>query len=246
LGPREFHAEISSTQDRAVALARDGAAVGTRVVALRQTSGRGRLDHRWASPPGGVYLSIVLQAPGDHVTLLPLALGARLAQELSDAYSLSFRIKWPNDVVLVRDPDAPRKVAGILVDRVELPQGGRVEVAGIGINVTTPREALPPELRDSAISLSEAVSNPPTLEAVEAIVVRSALRAAIGLEGPGGADATRKICRRWLWGVGHRARVDGAEAGTIVGLGEEGELLLERGTERVAIRAGDVRVEGGA
>jgi BirA family transcriptional regulator, biotin operon repressor / biotin---[acetyl-CoA-carboxylase] ligase len=244
VGPREFHAEIPSTQDRAIELARGGAPEGTRIVALRQTRGRGRLDHAWASPAGGLYLSIVLRVPPEHVTLLPLALGVRLARELGEQYARPFQVKWPNDVLVALGSERPLKVAGILVDRVESPGIGAVEVAGIGVNVTTERASFPAELRETATSLAEVTSEGPTLDAVEETVVRSAMKAAIGLRGPGGVEATRALCRRWLYGVGRRVTVDGRDAGTIVGLGDEGELLLAQGEERVAIRAGDVRVEG--
>ncbi|MGI0129280.1 MAG: biotin--[acetyl-CoA-carboxylase] ligase [Thermoplasmata archaeon] len=246
MGPREFYTEIPSTQDRAIDLARSGAVAGTRVVAGRQTEGRGRLDHRWASPGGGVYLSIVLAVPPEHETLLPIALGARLAHALVGEYSLPFRVQWPNDVLIAGGPAGARKVGGILVERVERSGHEPVAVAGISVNVSTPTEHFPPEFRARATSLSDVVDPPPTVDEVEALVVRSALRAAIGLRGPEGVEATRALCRRWLWGVGHRATVDGADAGTIVGLGDEGELLLDRGAERVAIRAGEVRVEGAA
>ncbi|MGA9840187.1 MAG: biotin--[acetyl-CoA-carboxylase] ligase [Thermoplasmata archaeon] len=243
MGPREFHQEIPSTQDRAIELVRGGALEGTRVVARSQTHGRGRLDHRWASPPGGVYLSIVLRPPPEHVTLLPLALGARLAQGLGEVDPRRFVVQWPNDILMAPSSGRPRKVGGILVDRVESPERGPLAVAGIGVNVTTERDAFPPELRDFATSLAQGTSRAPTLDAVETIMVHGAMRAAIGLRGPGGVEATRALCRRMLYGRGRSVLVDGRPAGTILDLGDDGELLLERDGERVAIRAGDVRVE---
>jgi BirA family transcriptional regulator, biotin operon repressor / biotin---[acetyl-CoA-carboxylase] ligase len=246
MGPREFHAEIPSTQDRAIELARGGAPEGTRVVALEQTRGRGRLDHRWSSPTGGLYVSIVLRTPAEHLTWLPLALGARLAHEFRERYSVPFSVKWPNDVLWGVPGGPARKVAGILVDRIADGSCPPVEVAGIGVNVTTAPQRLPDEVRGRAASLAEAVQPAPTLEEVETVVVRSALGASTGLQGREGVEATRKLCRERLFGVGRRAAVDGRDSGTIVGLGPDGELLLEQDSERVAIRAGDVRVEGAA
>jgi len=243
MGPREYHAEIASTQDRAVERARNGAPEGSRVVAGQQSRGRGRLGRTWASPPGGLYLSLVLRAPAAHITLLPLALGARIARAFHLEYSVPFAVKWPNDVLVVPAAYRPRKVAGILVERVASPAGGTVEVAGIGVNVAADRRSLPPELHDRAGSLGEVVHPPPSLEDVEALVVEGALRAAVDLRSRGGIEATRRLCRHWLYGVGRRATVDGRDAGTIVGLGEEGELLLDHGTEQVAIHAGDVHVD---
>ena len=60
---REYYDELPSTQQRAIVLARAGAPEGTHVVAGRQRRGRGRLDHTWSSPDGGLYLSTIVRAP---------------------------------------------------------------------------------------------------------------------------------------------------------------------------------------
>ena len=55
----EFHDTLPSTNDRAKALAREGAAEGSLVVAAQQADGRGRLGRKWSSPVGGLYLSLL-------------------------------------------------------------------------------------------------------------------------------------------------------------------------------------------
>ena len=52
-----------STNDEALRRAHAGASHGAAVAAVRQTLGRGRRGHVWVSPPGGLYLSVVLR-PG--------------------------------------------------------------------------------------------------------------------------------------------------------------------------------------
>src|SRR5204862_3841628 len=73
--PAGFHlfhyATIGSTNDEAKALARAGAADGTLVWADQQTAGRGRRGRIWLSPPGNLYLSLVLR---------PECVAARAAQ----------------------------------------------------------------------------------------------------------------------------------------------------------------------
>ena len=243
-GVREFHEEVASTQDRAIALARSGAEEGTRVVARRQRSGRGRLDHTWASPDGGLYLSIVLRNPPDRAGWVPLAIGAALAQHLAGRYPIRLGVKWPNDLLVLEDGRPARKLGGVLVDRVEAGPAGAAEVAGIGVNVTTDVRRLPEELRARAVSLSELVRPPPSLDEVEEVVVVAVESAVATLRAPDGVDRTRRRCREWLFGVGRRATVDGATTGTIAGVGDDGELLLDQGPHRLRIRAGDVRVEG--
>jgi len=244
VGPREFHPEISSTQDRAKELARAGAPEGTRVVALVQTRGRGRLDRAWASPPGGLYLSILLRSPPEHVSLLPLSLGARIAEEFSRTLDEPFRVKWPNDVLAASERGRLRKVAGVLVDRVDTRESLSMEVAGIGVNVSTDASQLPPEVRDHATSLAAVSSRAISVDTVEEMVVRAASHAVDGLRADDGPESTVALCRRWMWGMGHEATLDGAPSGTIAGIDAEGALLLDRGSERVAIRTGEVRVQG--
>ena len=239
---REFYDEIPSTQDRALDLARSGSEEGTLVVARCQTAGRGRLDHRWESPGGGLHLSIVLPAPDPPAALLPLALGAGLCEAFGRGSRLPLAVKWPNDVLAVA-PGAPsRKLAGILVDRVGSPRLGYAAVAGIGVNVTVDPSAYPVELRSKIVGLGELVHPPPSLEDVERTVVATALNASSLLRTPEGRREMLALCRRLLWGVGRPAEVDGRSVGRIVSLGDEGELWVEDGPDRMAIRAGDLRV----
>ena len=52
---------IGSTNDEVRRLAAEGAAHGTVVHADEQKSGRGRLARTWFSPPGNLYLSVLLR-----------------------------------------------------------------------------------------------------------------------------------------------------------------------------------------
>ena len=79
-------------------LARDGAVNGTVVHADQQTAGRGRLSRRWSSPPGNLYLSIVLrpEARGSDRRALADELKAHVQTRLS-------KHKYPRWVVFVDD-----------------------------------------------------------------------------------------------------------------------------------------------
>ncbi|MGP8077369.1 MAG: biotin--[acetyl-CoA-carboxylase] ligase [Thermoplasmata archaeon] len=224
-------------------MARGGAPEGTRVVARRQAGGRGRLDHRWLSPPGGLYLSIVLGAPPSASTLLPLALGAGLLSSFRDRYGVPGALKWPNDLIVAPPGGPVRKLGGILADRVAVPAAGDSVIAGIGINVLPSEVPVPPELEGRIAYLAEFVTPPPLRRSVEDLVADVAIGVARSLRTSDGAAAALRLCRELLYGVGRTAHADEGIRGRIVGLGEEGELLLEAGTGRVAIRAGDLRVE---
>lgn len=89
-----------------------------------QIAGRGRLDHKWISPPGlNLMMSAVLSVKDltpDHVSTLPLAVGLAVCRAVG-----SVELKWPNDVLSLG-----RKLAGILCER----DGDNV-IVGIGVNV---------------------------------------------------------------------------------------------------------------
>src|SRR5918998_5892150 len=108
----DFHEEIDSTQRRARELARGGAPHGTLVISKVQTGGRGRRGRRWGSPPGGLWMSLVLR-PDFDASLAP-RITQTAAVGLSKAlrnFGLGARIKWPNDLLV-----AGRKVCGILAE----------------------------------------------------------------------------------------------------------------------------------
>ena len=118
-----------------------------------QTAGRGRLDHRWLSPPGeNLLMSAVVDVadvPPEEVATLPLVAGLAVANMVAEFFSrrgktdtaAAVRLKWPNDVLV-----NGRKLCGILCERVE----DRV-IVGMGINVRQIRFA--PEIEGRATSL---------------------------------------------------------------------------------------------
>lgn len=73
--PLEWHGTLSSTNDVLKAKARLDAPEWTAVLADTQTGGRGREGRVWASPPGGLYLSVVLRPGFAEGGLVPLAAG---------------------------------------------------------------------------------------------------------------------------------------------------------------------------
>lgn len=136
----ELLAEAPSTNELAAARARDGAPEGLVVVADHQLAGRGRLDRTWETPAGSaVTFSLVLRPTVAAASWpwLPLLVGHNVAKSLT-SLGYDARVKWPNDVLL----DGDRKVAGILVERVDTPTGPAA-VVGVGINVAMTADELP-------------------------------------------------------------------------------------------------------
>ncbi len=101
------------------------------VTAEEQTRGRGRLDRRWSAPAGsGLLFTLALAVPtGTPPSVtgwLPLLAGMAVVAT-SREVGVAATLKWPNDVVIGEEP---RKLAGILVERV-----GDWALVGVGLNV---------------------------------------------------------------------------------------------------------------
>ena len=115
-----------------------------------QTAGRGRLDHKWLSPPGtNLMMSVVLSVEGlapERVATLPLVAGLAVTKALSSLFpgpcSPFPSLKWPNDVLL-----DDKKLAGILCER-----NGDAVIVGIGVNVG--QTEFDKEISDRATSLA--------------------------------------------------------------------------------------------
>jgi len=128
---------IGSTNDAAKSLARAGAAEGTLVWAGEQTAGRGRRGRGWVSPPGNLYLSLIMRPAVAPARAAQLGFVAALA--LAEGVgalcgpALEIRCKWPNDVLA-----AGRKLAGILLES-EITDSNAIDfvVIGTGTNLAS-------------------------------------------------------------------------------------------------------------
>ena len=125
-----------STQTVARFLAEQGAPHGTLVRADRQTAGKGRLERRWVSAPGGLYVSIVLRPEFSPARLadLSLATADAAARALRDLGGFETAIKPPNDVYAIKN-GAARKICGILAEASGNERSTDWVVLGVGINV---------------------------------------------------------------------------------------------------------------
>lgn len=125
--------ETPSTNATISQMARDGAADGTIVATDHQTAGRGRLDRGWQDAPrSGIAVSVLLRpldVPASRWVWLPLLVGLAVDATVRSA-GVESNLKWPNDVV-VED----RKLAGILLERIDTPDGPAA-IVGVGLNVT--------------------------------------------------------------------------------------------------------------
>src|SRR5689334_14176240 len=92
--------ECDSTNRVARGLAVEGAEHGTWVSARVQTQGRGRLDRKWESTDGNLFLSIVARnIPMDLWSWIPLTVAVGVHRCLVGLFpEVAVQIKWPNDL----------------------------------------------------------------------------------------------------------------------------------------------------
>jgi BirA family biotin operon repressor/biotin-[acetyl-CoA-carboxylase] ligase len=229
--PRIHLRSTDSTNDRARELALAGAPHGTLVTAGEQTAGRGRQGRRWSAPAhSALLMSLLLRWPTSDrsPTLLPLI--AALA--VCDVAGEDARIKWPNDVVFVREQDGGEggslaKVAGILAEG--RPQEGWA-VLGIGLNVAVRVEDLPAELHATAATLGRGPREvePALQELLVAVARRLAEPAERTLDAWRARDALRGRAIAWSTGEGRAEGVDGAGR-LVVALAGGGRTALDAG-----------------
>jgi len=147
-------ATVDSTMTLARQAALSGAESGYTITADAQTAGRGTGTHRWESPSGGLFYTIVtrptLLAAYSHRRVL--AAQCALVRALDNLGVTNAAPRWPNDIVLRGTDGAPRKIGGILAESLAV--GNRLEYLNLGIGVNTAPDAAPG--RYATVSLSRA------------------------------------------------------------------------------------------
>ncbi len=150
----EHRPVATSTHDVAALLARGGATPPLAVVADEQTHGRGREGRRFHSPPGGLYVSMLVAVPpGLDPAPIVAASAVAAAEALEDLGASDVRIKWPNDLRF-----GERKVAGILLER---PDGGAHALIGIGMNLDRVPADLPADVAARTVSVADGIGRVP-------------------------------------------------------------------------------------
>ncbi len=214
-----FRREVSSTNE----LAKSMTSVcqnGTVVLAEIQTQGRGRLSRPWASPPGGIWMSLVLkpQIPLAHAFRVNMAVSVAASKAIHNLYGLDTGIKWPNDLQVNE-----RKICGILmevsaeVDRLDY------AVVGLGINANVDVSGFPEEWRSTSLrqELGREISR---VELIQKILQE--------IEGAYEKMGSREIYEEWRGlstTLGRQVRIislEGDLTGEVVDLAEDGALLL--------------------
>ena len=241
-----------STNADLLARAASGAPEGIVLAAEEQSAGRGRMGRAWVSPPrAALTFSVLLRprtVPPARRGWIPLLAGVAVATAVREVTAVQARLKWPNDVLA-----GDAKLAGILAETA-----GDAVVVGIGLNVSTEPDELPPPRPGPAGPASPAGSLAATsLRAVGATSLnRDVLLTAILGElehwyrawSQAGGDPERcglaEVYTRLCATIGRLVRVElpGGQLieGLATGIDPAGRLLVRRPAGDLPVAAGDV------
>ncbi|MHA1630467.1 MAG: biotin--[acetyl-CoA-carboxylase] ligase [Candidatus Heimdallarchaeota archaeon] len=236
----EIHYEVESTQKLAVKIAKSQHnAHGTVIIAEKQTKGLGRTGRRWESPVGGLYLSVIIQKP------LPIKLfhgfsvrlGLEMAKLLEEKFSLPFKVKWPNDIML-----NGKKIGGILIDMNAQNEEINYLVVGIGFNVNIRVQTLSDETRNIATSLLEAKGERVSIKLVKDLILRAVANVMEELETNNLRDLKQEWKERSLtFGQKIFTELFGEGAECIEkGITDSGDLIIELDGKEEIISNGDI------
>ncbi|MFW9805446.1 MAG: biotin--[acetyl-CoA-carboxylase] ligase [Candidatus Thorarchaeota archaeon] len=160
--------EVESTNIEAKECLMQGEGEGFIVTAKTQTSGRGRKDRNWLSPPGGLYFSIILKFPLklENAPLLGLLGACAVARSLRLLGISNVNLKWPNDVLV-----GTSKIAGILSEAVAFGDTLSGIIMGIGVNQNCPVAEMPSGLQWSATSIIDELGKETSTEVLLCAIV---------------------------------------------------------------------------
>ena len=162
-----YFPSVTSTMDAASEELKRKTDHGTVILADEQTLGQGRLSRRWASPYGGVYISIVLFPKKEHVPILTRLAALSVADTLMNVGNVEVDFKWPNDVLL-----NGKKIGGIIARSGLGVHDEFWAIVGIGVNINT-NVSLYPEISHIATSLKSETGSELSLQVVVESLLKS-------------------------------------------------------------------------
>lgn len=215
---------------------------GTVVIAESQTAGRGRLGRSWTAPPrSGLTMSALVRPYDVDVARwpwIPLLTGLAVAAALRREAQVEAELKWPNDVLV-----GGRKLAGVLVERVESARQPAAAVVGIGINVSLRSDELPTAAATSLLLEGSATTDrtllaKAVLRALERLLTQWEQRSG----DPSGGLSAAYVEACGTLGRPVRVGLPGGSAveGEATGVDGTGRLLVRTAGVEHAYAAGDV------
>lgn len=211
--------------------------VGAVLFAEHQNAGRGRHGRHWSAPPRSQVI-VSFGVDGSAVSpnrwgWLPLATGLAIVDAVAEVTGTRVGLKWPNDVLV---GPGGGKLAGILA---EVASPAPVIVVGLGLNVTMTAEEAPDPRATSLTQLGAATVDRAPLACALLRQLDARITAWHRDDPSLAADYRARSVT-----IGSRVRAilpgDNTLLGVAADVDELGRLVIDTGTERVTVSAGDI------
>jgi len=229
---------VLSTNDAILQIPSNPSVRGVALVAELQHGGRGRRGRRWHTGLGNALtfsLMQTLRVPQTSLPAVSLVAGIGVCRALRECGAVGLMLKWPNDLI-----SAQGKLGGILVESV--PQRGMgTVVIGIGINVT-----LPAGIKsgiDQAVCDARALGLTCNRDVLLGACLRHLLAALAQFEREGFDGLRQEWQANAAYLSQHVSLLSSqghCEQGIMVGIAEDGALLLGTAHGQKKIYSGDV------
>lgn len=238
---RHILQQVDSTNAHALRLAADLEGPAW-FLGLTQTAGRGRRARVWASPLGNFHATLLTFPKGPAIEVALRSFATALA--LRDAFvtlthlPASFRLKWPNDVLL-----DDHKVAGILLESTG--SGSMIShlAIGVGVNLIA---APAPEFLDPGALPAISVLQGTGLKITPETFLNALAPAYAHWEEVLITEGFGPLRAEWLAHAARLGETITARTGTATHLGRfetidlQGNLILRTSHDTLAIPAADV------
>jgi BirA family transcriptional regulator, biotin operon repressor / biotin---[acetyl-CoA-carboxylase] ligase len=243
-------AQVDSTNRYLMQESARGVAHGTCAVAQIQTAGRGRRGRTWLSQLGGSLTFSLLwrfQCGAAGLSGLSLIIGLALLRALHEIGLTEVQLKWPNDLVVMYQGQW-HKLGGILIELQGDMEGPSAAVIGIGLNLEI-EQAMRQQIEQPVLGLNQLSG-----QALNANELLGRCLAALALHLNQFAEHGF-IYFQESWMAHHAFHQQAVNllmangqvvAGQVIGVAEEGSLLVETAHGRQRFNAGEISVRSAA
>jgi len=207
----------------------------------RQSEGRGRLNRKWESPNGGIWMSVIMHPKFDikHIVLMPIATSLALCLAIEKILKIKPKLKWPNDLTV-----NGKKVAGILLDSSIQSNNIEYLILGIGINFKIKQKNLENRLKKQpnfygVKTLTKKNERPITL-------VKEFLYELENILQMINSDQNKKIVSLWTKRsstIGKKIAYmtnNGKKIGKVIKMDHDGALIISSNKKRERLIVGDI------
>ncbi|MGK0366919.1 MAG: BirA family biotin operon repressor/biotin-[acetyl-CoA-carboxylase] ligase [Thermoproteota archaeon] len=185
------------------------------VLTKNQLEGRGRGNNKWYKSPDGIAMSCLV-APSKPLTLTSLEMALIIVKFFKANFNTDLLVKWPNDIYTL----SHKKTGGILIQIIE-----GICLVGIGLNINYDQK-LEKEKYGYIFTQDNSV-NPEQLQALPESLYHFILNNRIN---------SKLILSEWnnsCFHLNKKIKIIDNETvttGLFIGLGENGEALLQEGS----------------